>query len=220
MSDPLPVNLLYWFFDKAVSGCKASGHFTEDMSWQSGQIPDEITESEFLWQLSWVVLNSGFRNTTARKLWPKICDAFIYFSSAEEIVKYRKQCVEEALKVLNNKRKIGAMADAAEKVHKEGYEHLKARILADPIPVLREFSYMGPIIVYHMAKNMGFQYAKPDLHLVRVAKAYGYDNVQSMCEILAEYSGLKVNCVDLVIWRYCATNSDYINELPESETIT
>jgi hypothetical protein len=61
---------------------------------------------------------------------------------------------------------------------------------------------IGPITKYHLARNLGLDYAKPDRHLVRLAEKFGYSDIQAMCEKLAAYSGWRVGTVDVILWRY------------------
>ncbi len=59
--------------------------------------------------------------------------------------------------------------------------------------------YMGDVLKYHLAKNLGFDCIKPDRHLERIAKSYNTDPF-SMCDKLSE-TGDSLNTVDTVIWR-------------------
>ena len=60
--------------------------------------------------------------------------------------------------------------------------------------------YMGDIIKYHLAKNLGFDCIKPDRHLVRIAEKYETDPF-TMCQKLSDRLGDSLNTVDTVIWR-------------------
>ena len=65
--------------------------------------------------------------------------------------------------------------------------------------------WIGPITKYHLARNLGIDVAKPDRHLVRLAKRFGYNEstgVQQMCEELAERTRDRIGVVDVVLWRY------------------
>lgn len=201
------------YFDHAVSIVKALGYYEQDVAWQSSRDPQSFTEEDLLRDVAWVILNSGFRNTTAKKLWPGIDHAFFYFESADVVMRHRQQCIDDALKVLNHQGKIEAMAKAAEIVQKKGFMELRASIIADPIPTLLQFPFIGNIVVFHLAKNLGFIHlAKPDRHLVRIAGAFGFTGAQEFCESLAEYCNMPVSCVDLIIWRYAANTPGYMEE--------
>ncbi|GGD59262.1 hypothetical protein GRI62_00865 [Erythrobacter arachoides] len=63
--------------------------------------------------------------------------------------------------------------------------------------------WTGNITKYHLAKNLGEDVAKPDVHLNRLANPEGV-TAQEMCERLARETGYRVATVDLILWRACA----------------
>ena len=63
---------------------------------------------------------------------------------------------------------------------------------------LQTLPFIVPITVYHLAKNYGFDCAKPDRHLVRIAGAEG---THELCARLARETGDRIATVDVVIWR-------------------
>jgi hypothetical protein len=87
-----------------------------------------------------------------------------------------------------------------------GFESLKTDILSDPTSTLRQFPFIGPITVWHLAKNLGFDTIKPDRHLVRIARHFGFDHPDAFCASIARVTGDPVKVVDLVVWRFLADN--------------
>lgn len=63
--------------------------------------------------------------------------------------------------------------------------------------------WIGPVTMYHLAKNLGVDVAKPDVHLERLAKAEGL-TVVALCRRLARQTGYKVSTIDSILWRACA----------------
>jgi hypothetical protein len=63
--------------------------------------------------------------------------------------------------------------------------------------------WVGPITKYHLAKNFGGNFAKPDVHLQRLADAEG-TTPQELCERLGEATGYRASTIDLILWRACA----------------
>jgi hypothetical protein len=94
-----------------------------------------------------------------------------------------------------------------------GFETLKEKIPSDPINFLQIFDYIGPVTVYHLAKNIGLPVAKPDRHLVRIALQENYYDVQSFCGEISRLSGDSVPVVDIVFWRFATIDNDYLNVL-------
>jgi hypothetical protein len=74
------------------------------------------------------------------------------------------------------------------------------------LEILQMLPWIGGITKYHLAKNFGLNCAKPDVHLVRLAKREGC-TVDVLCARLAGETGLRVATVDVVLWRACATGA-------------
>ena len=178
--------------------------YAKEIEWQENIRLDKVTELDFLRELAWVILASGMKEKIIRQVFPRITAAFLDFGSAEAITEHETECKAEALKAFNNKRKIGAIIAGAWKVKGNGWFHIKKRLQGskDPLGVLREFSFIGPITFYHLAKNIGLPVAKPDRHLVRIAEGEGYEDVQAFCSHISELTGDSVPVVDIVLWRY------------------
>lgn len=70
----------------------------------------------------------------------------------------------------------------------------------DKLAYLETLPYIGSIIKFHLAKNLGLDYCKPDRHLVRIAKTYN-TTPEEMCKKLAETTSDRITTVDLIIWR-------------------
>ncbi|GMN03051.1 hypothetical protein MTsPCn3_17820 [Erythrobacter sp. MTPC3] len=63
--------------------------------------------------------------------------------------------------------------------------------------------WIGPITVYHLAKNLGADVAKPDVHLERLARG-DKTTSQTLCRRLSRWTGYRVATIDTVLWRACA----------------
>jgi hypothetical protein len=61
-----------------------------------------------------------------------------------------------------------------------------------------------------LLKNIGIPIAKPDRHLVRLAGAAGFLNVQELCETLESVVGDSIAEIDLVLWRYATIKPNYL----------
>lgn len=145
---------------------------------------------------AWVILNSGFRYTVAKKLWPRLREAFHNFEPAA----VSASCLPAARQVLRHEGKIGAMVQLAEIVRKEGIDTILADA-KDP-PRLTRLPWIGKITCWHLAKVLGADVVKPDVHLKRAAAAAGFPTALALCEIIREVSGDRLTVVDSVLWRY------------------
>lgn len=181
--------------------------YRSEMEWQANLQFKNLSETDFLREAAWVVVNSGFREAIARRCFNFVSLAFGDWESARHIVKNRELCIECALASFKNSRKIQAIADIAERVENDGFASLAQSIVNDPISTLIELPFIGPITVWHLAKNIGCDVAKPDRHMVRVAGAFGFSCVHEFCAEISKATGEKISVVDIVIWRYCTSLS-------------
>jgi len=186
-----------------------SAGYGHEIIWQRKVQNDEPSEADFLRECAWVILNSGMREAIVRQRFPGVCNAFLEWSSAEEIVLRRSDCIAAALTSFGHKGKIEAIADCASITHGKGFALLKEDLKNDPIGTLQQFPYLGPTTSYHVAKNIGFAVAKPDRHLCRIAALSGYRNPEELCKAVADYIGDPISVVDIVLWRFATLRPDY-----------
>jgi len=199
----------YRFVKQIVSD---EGYLSE-IEWQNKVCFQNVDESIFLKELAWVILSSGMREQIIRRIYEKLTPCFYNWQSAKLIVDNEAECYKRAIKIFKNERKISAIIESAEIIFDIGFNVLKENIESNPIETLRIFPFIGKITVYHLAKNIGVCVAKPDRHLVRIAKKEGYDDVQIFCERISEISGDSIPVVDIVFWRFANLSNDYLEVL-------
>jgi len=187
--------------------------FRHEINWQSKVSFEDLDEKTFLREFSWVVLSSGMKNTVIEKKFGPISNCFYEWKSAFLIATNCTKCFESAIRIFNNRAKINAIIDAATQISKQGFANIKKLIAKDPINFLQKFKFIGPITVYHLAKNIGLDFAKPDRHLQRIASMHNYSDVQDFCRDISKHSGDSVPVVDIVFWRFATIEPDYINVL-------
>ncbi|WP_147364312.1 hypothetical protein [Burkholderia pseudomallei] len=178
----------------------------DEVEWQRNTCLDDFTESDLLRESAWVILCSGFREATVRHYFDFISLCFCDWESAEAIMTVRDASVHAARSVFRHERKLRAIVDVAHRVAEVGFEAFKVSVMADPIGQLQRLPFVGPVTVWHLAKNLGLDTAKPDRHLVRISKKLGFGDVHEFCRAISNVSGYEVKVVDLVIWRYLADN--------------
>lgn len=176
----------------------------------------EISESEFLRELAWVILSAGIAEAVVRKKFAPISQCFRNWESARQISDNVEECVASALSHFRHEGKIGAIATAAVRLSVAGsFERVRARILVDPIRELRSFAYIGPVTAFHVAKNVGLRVAKPDRHLFRLAQSNGFNSVNEFCETIAHFLGEDIRRVDSVLWRFATIHRDYLDRFSQ-----
>jgi hypothetical protein len=198
------ISLAMDFFKKA-SVYVETAHLTGEIEWQRGRRFLEFDESALLRESAWVILCSGFREATIRKVFDHISLSFCDWESSQSIVDSAAACRMTALGSFNNKRKIDAILEIARRINTEGFDVTRDRIQSQPIVELQKFPYIGPITAWHLAKNLGLQIAKPDRHLLKLSNSLGYgEDVHKLCASISQASGELVSVVDLILWRYVA----------------
>lgn len=200
---------------EAYKMCKkivvASG-FREEIAWQQSVKLEDLSESHFLREHAWVTLGSGMKERVVRSVFPRISSSFFNWESAKKIVENESQCRRLALISFKNTNKINAIISTSHIVHDKGFELIKSSIADNTLETIKMFPYMGPTTIYHLAKNIGLQVAKPDRHLVRLAEKAGYDGVQSFCSDISLNTGDSIAVVDIVLWRFATIEKDYLNQ--------
>lgn len=192
--------------------------FNNEILWQSNLCFDNIDERTFLQEIAWVILTCGMKEAIIRQKFHALSNCFYNWESARKISINRGKCQNSALKVFNHKKKIQAILNAADQIEKSGFNKIKQKIKRNPIDTLQIFDYIGPVTVYHLAKNIGLPVAKPDRHLNRIAQMENYNDVQTFCSDISKLSGDSVPVVDIVFWRFATIDGNYLKVLSSLNT--
>lgn len=189
------------FYRSAKSWVEKST-FAAELQWQAALNPQDFSETDFLREYAWVVLNSGFRESVVRKYFNFISLCYCDWQSAKEIHELGDLCCNAAATAIGNMRKLRAITHTAGFVSRLGFEQLKSSLLGDFFGVATTLPFIGSITARHLAKNLGIDAAKPDRHLVRLAERFGYCSVDKMCSTIANVTGDSLSVTDIVLWRF------------------
>lgn len=158
-----------------------------DIAWAEA-LQEPRNADEFALEIIFVICNSGMRYTTARTIYEKV------------VSELRRKDGGSAWAVFRHTGKAAAI-DAIWKMRRQTFR--KYRASQDKLAFIAGLPWIGNITKYHVAKNFGLPYAKPDVHLQRLADALK-TTPQRLCEQLAEASGYSVATVDTLLWRAAA----------------
>lgn len=179
------------FYNRAKKDIIQKGYKHEIEIVENRQFND-VHSGEFFWQYVYVVFNAGMKNQVAESMHRK----FVEFGI--DTVKHPGK--RRAIKL-------------AMKEHKQWFRELKKLdSVPDRLLFLKSLPWIGDITKYHLARNLGLDVAKPDRHLVRIAKRFGYSDVQQMCKEVSEKTGDRIGTVDLVLWRFLNLNPRYMEK--------
>ncbi len=180
--------------------------FGAEIDWQETRCLRTLKEADFLREAAWVILSSGMRESVVRHLFGRISEAFLDWVSADMIVINRLWCEAKAIRVFNHPRKIIAIGSVCERVARTGFDEIYNAIRSEGVEFLRTLDFVGPVTSFHLAKNIGLDVAKPDRHLVRIARAARVGRPGELCQVISNATGDRVSVVDLVLWRYSTLN--------------
>lgn len=187
--------------------CAVSADFGFEREWQKRILQRAFSEEQFLREAAWVILCSGFSESVVRRRFDAISLCFCDWISANYIVNRAERCRSTAMAVFGSTRKISAILQMCCYVREHGFDTLSGRIREDPLRELQRLPFIGPVTSYHLAKNLGFDVAKPDRHLIRLASQHGFASVEALCTAVGCQVGEPASVVDIVLWRYCTIKS-------------
>ena len=192
--------LASWYLN-AKETVLAAG-FADEIDLQEDRCLSRVTESDLLRETAWVILNSGFREATVRKVFCGVSAAFLDWRSAREIAFHSDRCRANAFRHFGSSRKIDAIADVCVEVAQIGLATILRDVRDFGVPSLRRFLYIGSVTCRHLAKNLGIEVCKPDRHLVRMANEWGADSPDSLCTKIKSIVAERLDVIDSVLWRY------------------
>ena len=150
------------------------------------------------------------RESVIRRKFNGISASFKDWSSSKLITEDAKACVRQALCQFQHVGKISAILFLCKYMDAVGFNEWRPCAFQDPIQSFQEFPFIGPAAACHLAKNLGFDVAKSDRHLVRLASHHGYASVDEFCNHISSSVGDSVTTVDTVLWRFSALSRDSI----------
>lgn len=189
--------------------------YSDEIDWQEYVNLEELSAQSFLKEYSWVVLASGLSDKVVSKVFPKIERLLMNWESLEFIATNYIELEKMLLKVFNNRLKIKALLDTSLIVYSKGFSRIKASIQERDITYLKTFSFIGETTCFHLAKNIGLSFAKPDRHLLRISSKIGFESPHVLCKLISDYTSEKIQVVDLVLWRYATLDNSYEKKLTD-----
>lgn len=156
---------------------------------------DTLKPQEFFEEYIWVVYASGFSVRRLEEVKDRLYRAYGRYKDLDS---KRKRKV---LAVVNSVRKWNAVHDTAVTMQTMRWDHFKKTYLSD-LDKMTALGYIGPITKFHLGRNLGFNVAKPDRHLVTLAERFGCSSVDEMCQYLSQEHSLKLKEIDFILWKF------------------
>lgn len=168
--------------EKALLG---AGHHL-DVAWSEQLSPPKSAE-EFAEAAVYVIVNSGMKYAVAQAIYLR-CLA-------------RLHSEKKVRRSFGHKGK----ARAIDWIWQRKKELFAAYLAAsDKLEFCGSLPWVGPVTKYHLAKDLGLDVAKPDVHLARLAER-DRTTVARLCRRLSGQTGYRQATIDTLLWRACAT---------------
>jgi hypothetical protein len=146
-------------------------------------IKPPATAAKLASEIIYVIINSGLSNRVAVPIFQRCMSALASGNSATTVFGHPGKA---------------AAIDLIWQDRAALYRKLK--ITDNLVDYCAKLPWIGPVTRFHLARNLGADVAKPDVHMNRLADAEGL-TAQELCERLARETGYRAGTVDLVLWR-------------------
>ena len=171
-------------FRKLEAALRAAGYGSM-IEWSETVQPPQTAE-EFAGEAIYVICNSGLKNSVAAPIAVRCLATLAVGASATTV--FGHQGKASAIDTIWQNR-----ATLFERYCRENAK----------LDFLGELPWIGPVTRHHLAKNLGADTAKPDVHLERLARR-DKTTTQTLCRRLARQTGYRVATIDTILWRACA----------------
>lgn len=193
-----------WFL-KANRFCEL--YYRREIRRASSVIFSEVSADLFFSEYIWVVHATGFSAKAVSKFIPHLSGAYGPYESLAQMTK--EDMWAKVLPICNNKQKSLSVWKTAkmldENIKKIGWNRYRDSELY-PVDKLPKLPYIGNVTKYHLGRNIGIlDCVKPDLHLNRMAKHWGYSDAKSMIEHMNEFHSYPLGIADMIAWYYAST---------------
>lgn len=201
IKENIPDIIILKLYHKIKQDIIEKGHLKE-IEWINN-LPniEKLNKTIFFREYVWVVINSGMKNQVAEK---------IFENFWIDILLNNKEINFDVIRHPNKNKAIRKVYNRLDFYFKH---FLKSK---NKLKFLKSLPHIGDITKYHLARNLGLNFAKPDRHLVRIAKLFEYDNVQKFCEKVSDLVNDKIGVVDVVFWRFANITKNYLEVIKES----
>jgi 3-methyladenine DNA glycosylase/8-oxoguanine DNA glycosylase len=159
---------------------------------------------ELFWpEYIWCVYTAGFSAKVITKIFPALMSAYGGPPDDDGFGKSPIVSWEAVMKINANRRRFRSVIKCQGILSGYGWPEFNRRYL-QYVDDMEKLPGIGRVTKYHLARNLGFDVVKPDLHLERLRKWYGFTSSLQMCEMLAHMYEERLGVVDFVLWAYCA----------------
>jgi len=221
--------LMLWA--RAIRAILANQKAIGEVLLQRDRDPRKVSEKDFFKECAWAIYVARFRVDTVRKKWPELEAAFLHWDY-QQVCKNIASVRAAALRVINSARKADAVIQVAQWMCQTGWPTISERLLdgltkdnqgnfvPDPqlITYLDRLPMIGETNAIFILKNMGYDLAKPDVLLTKLAPKFDYrgdkDGVQQFASDISQLVIERISVVEAVLWNAVSSKAELSFECP------
>lgn len=162
--------------------------------------PEHMSVDNFFIEYIWCVYVSGFNSKVVYKKFSELIKVYNPWYK-----RYNNEEIWNGVeKIIANKRKFEAIMKTNRLLKDNSWLTFKKHYLSN-IDCIRKLPYMGAITSYHLARNIGLDAIKPDLHLTRLSKHFKFKDPYDMCNKIAMETEWRLGVIDLILFYTAST---------------
>lgn len=160
-----------------------------------------LTPALFWREYIWCVYTSGFN----AKIVSQKIDAILAAYGDWKQAKDPTFIWEELQHLIANKQKYFAIRKTRILMQEMGWPAFRQRYL-NHVDSMSGLPFIGEVTKYHLARNLGFNTVKPDVHLNRLARRFGCADAYALCSRICNQTerAEPLGVVDFVLWAWSA----------------
>jgi len=189
------------------------------------QISGKDFDRVFFSKCAWAVYTAGIKFKMVENKWKAIEEAFLHWDY-QQVCRNEDNVRTAALSVVKNIRKANATIKIAQWMCETGWVTIRKRLLDgltqdglgnfvpghELIAYLDERPMIGETNAIFLAKMIGYDLAKPDILLKRLATKFGYppnkNGVQQLATDISQLVLQRISVVETVLWNACNSKKD------------
>jgi len=221
--------LILWA--RAIRAILANQNAIEDVLLQRKRNPSKVSDKDFFKECAWAIYVTRFQVKTVREKWPGLEAAFLHWDY-KQICENTASVRAAALRVINSARKADAVIQTAQWMCQTGWPTISTQLLSGSkqdnhgnfVPASRLIEYLdrlpmiGETNAIFILKNLGYDVAKPDIWLSKLAAKFDYpgdkDGVQQFATDISQLVLEHISVVETVLWNASSSNVDLSFECP------
>jgi len=225
--------LMLWA--RAIRAILADQRVIRDILLQRDRDPHKVSDKDFPRECAWAIYTAGTTFKTVEGKWKQIEQALLewdYQRICQDKNTVRNNALQDGLRVRNAVRKVDAVISIAQWMNQTGWATIREQLLKDVkqdkqgnfvpsrdlIPYLDRLPMVGETNARFIAKNLGYDLAKPDRLLKSLAAKFGYPSnatgVQQFASDISQLVFERISVVETVLWNACNSKADLSFECP------